>query len=426
MAAELIVTVPNDPKNQDLYSAGRNAAEHLQNPMKAAGDLRVVHKAELVTYLKRHHVTGAGVVSQLPLAYHLVEVLDGDLFGAVARIARWHNDPSGSKGAHGYVEHVEENRGLLPAAPTVDIGSGFVFGAQHDAYLTMLGLDPTARPVTNDGDGVRVAIVDSGIEPGVSVNRRGFKDVIDASSTGPLDNSGHGTAMAMIVHSVAPKAEIHVIRAFDKTYALLFDVIAGIGAAVDEAKADIINCSLGFSGLGTRCSRCGGSGGGRSKTFETFLEKLTNTISKVSPPIPQPIIAAAVGNDYSPTAPAAFREPAKYDSTLAVGAITSGYNLSPFSNRGTAKNLYLLQPGGDDTVTPIEAVGTDSSGTNYCLGTSPAAAYATGLLALYRGESKYNALSVDDFLDAMAARCNIGAIPGHSLLNHGKGFFYYH
>lgn len=431
---QLIVTVPNDPQSPN-YNAGRAAGEHLQNRSRAMKDLEVIPVAELATNMKRHHVPGADAIYSLPFAYHLVEVPDGDLSGAAARILRWHNNPIGSQQGlqqgHGYVDRIEENRALLASAPTVDLGSGFSFTAKHAAYLTMLGLDPAARPTTNDGDGVLVALVDSGIESGVSVNGKGYMDVIDKTSTGPKDASGHGTAMAMIVHAVAPKAEIHVIRTFDKRYALLFDVMAGIGAAYYGARAQIINCSLGFKDLeSSRCWICGGTGGGRSKTFEDFLKALENSVSTLIPASPQPIIVAAVGNDYSPSKPTDFRAPARYASTVAVGAVTSGYTLSPFSNRGTAKNRYFLLPGGDNTITstgaPTEAVGTASGGTTYCVGTSAAAAYATGLLALYWGESRYQSLAARDFLDAMASQCDAGIIPNYSTADHGKGFFWFH
>lgn len=424
---QLIVTVPND-QNLPTFNGGRTAAEHLQNSQQAMNDLRVYPVAELHTHMTRHHIKGANEIDKLPFAYHLVEVPDGDLSGAAARILRWHNNPGGQQN-HGYVERVEENRGLVASAPTVDLGTGFSFDPQHDAYLTMLGLDPTARPVTKDGEDVRVAIIDSGIESGASVNRKGYRDVIDATSTGPQDDSGHGTAMAKIVHAVAPKAHIHVIRAFEKKYALLFDVMAAIGAAYFDLRADVINCSLGFDDLQNRCTICGGTGGGRSLTFEGFLKSLVNSVSTLSPPPPQPIVVAAVGNDYSPSNPATFRAPAHYDMTVAVGAITSHYALSPFSNRGTTKNLYFLLPGGDDTPlrsgAPSEAIGTASGGSTYCIGTSGAAAYATGLLALYRGETRYKSLSTKDFLDAMAAQCDAG-FAGYSTADHGKGFLYFH
>lgn len=428
--AQLIVSVPNDPQSPDSYRAGRTAGEHLQNRQQATRDLAVIPRAELASHMNRHKVKNADEVYKLPLAYHLVDVPDGDLAGATARILRWHNDPTASQPGRGYVERIEENRELLAAAPTIDLGGGFSFTAQHDAYLTMLGLDPTARPATNDGSGIRVAVVDSGIDSGAAVNRKGYIDVINAASTGPQDASGHGTAMAEIIHAVAPQADIHVIRAFDCTYALLFDVMAGIGAAFYDVEAHIINCSLGFKDLQNRCSVCGGVGGGRSKTFEYYLKTLVDSTSTLPSPPPQPVIVAAVGNDYSPTNLATFRAPAQYDSVVAVGAITSGYALSPFSNRGTQKNLYLLLPGGDDTATPTgapaEAVGTASGGTTYCIGTSAATAYATGLLSLYWGEPRYQPLAAKDFLDAMASQCDTRVIPGYSTIDHGKGFFFFH
>jgi subtilisin family serine protease len=102
------------------------------------------------------------------------------------------------------------------------------------------------------GAGVRVCILDSGIERdhplvgpvqrAVSVTIEGEEAVIEEDEQGDL--CGHGTACAGIVRSLAPECELHSVRVLGAGYtgsggALL----AGLGWAIEQGY-DVINMSL--------------------------------------------------------------------------------------------------------------------------------------------------------------------------------------
>jgi subtilisin family serine protease len=157
--------------------------------------------------------------------------------------------------------------------------------------------------------------------------------------------------------------------------------------------------------------------------FEQYLTALQQALANI-------IFVAAVGNGKRT---AGFDFPAGYDLTVAVGAVDSSYKRSSFSNYGTPKQLYFLSPGGNDTLdfsgAPSEHVGsaTDSHGTNYCLGTSMATAYASALLALYWADSRFDLMDATNFLGEMINQCETNNIsPTYSYSEHGSGFLRFH
>ena len=104
-------------------------------------------------------------------------------------------------------------------------------------------------PFDSNGDGVRVAIIDSGINTdnphitayasGVAIDRDGGEhdDV--------LDRIGHGTAVAAAIQEKAPGAELHVVRVFETS---LSTSAANLARAIDWAatqRLQIANLSLG-------------------------------------------------------------------------------------------------------------------------------------------------------------------------------------
>ena len=102
------------------------------------------------------------------------------------------------------------------------------------------------------GQGIRVAVVDSGIHPanphigGVPVSGgRIFADgQVDADFA---DRIGHGTAVAAAILEKAPGVDLIAVRVFDRTLATSADVLAlGISWAARHG-ARLINLSLGTS-----------------------------------------------------------------------------------------------------------------------------------------------------------------------------------
>lgn len=96
------------------------------------------------------------------------------------------------------------------------------------------------------GEGVRVAVIDSGVDaehPGF--NNRVVKQVWFRSGT-PLSIANHGTHVAGTINMMAPDAEIHDYRVFGENGA--FEIDDAINASIYEAVfdgCDVINMSLG-------------------------------------------------------------------------------------------------------------------------------------------------------------------------------------
>ncbi|MFH1567992.1 MAG: S8 family serine peptidase, partial [Gemmatimonadota bacterium] len=117
----------------------------------------------------------------------------------------------------------------------------------------MSGPVPALDLTQYTGAGVRVAVVDSGIDPlaaDVGAVAGGVSLSLDAA--GPVrrgvcltDHLGHGTACAGIIRRLAPGVELHAVRIFDE--ALVADgklLVAAIDWAV-EAGMQVVNLSLG-------------------------------------------------------------------------------------------------------------------------------------------------------------------------------------
>ena len=110
-----------------------------------------------------------------------------------------------------------------------------------------------------NGEGVKVAIIDSGVEKNhPSLNGISLLDDVAVSCDrvnitveegGGRDVYGHGTAVASILLREAPAAKIGSFRALDSTNHSRSFVIAECVNQAIERGYDIINCSFGCRGL---------------------------------------------------------------------------------------------------------------------------------------------------------------------------------
>jgi subtilisin family serine protease len=98
------------------------------------------------------------------------------------------------------------------------------------------------------GRNVRVAIIDSGVNPAhphVGGVAGGITLGDSASSNDYLDYIGHGTAVAGVIREKAPEAQLYAVKVFDRA---LTTKIEAIIKAIDwcaENEMDVINLSLG-------------------------------------------------------------------------------------------------------------------------------------------------------------------------------------
>jgi subtilisin family serine protease len=110
-------------------------------------------------------------------------------------------------------------------------------------------------PLDRSGRGVRVAIVDSGVDPhhpwldGAKLSHVGIEkqgEIFLIKPSEPGDQSGHGTACAGIIHRMAPEAELVSVRAFGPDGRCSRDgLLTALRWCVRE-RFSVVNLSLGI------------------------------------------------------------------------------------------------------------------------------------------------------------------------------------
>ena len=232
---------------------------------------------------------------------------------------------------------------------------------------------------SNKGTGVRVAIIDTGIDythPDLDGNYKGGYNFVSGNDK-PMDDSGHGTHVAGIVAAedngigvvgVAPEASLYAVKVLDSSGSGTFsNVIAGIDWSVRNGM-QIISMSLG------------------ANSGSTALQDAVDSAYNAGI-----VIVAAAGNDgnYAGTTDT-VDYPARYDSVIAVAATDSSdsraiwYNSIPITGSSTGPQVELSAPGASIYSTvPTGACGLcDPSGYRYLSGTSMATPHVTGTAAL--------------------------------------------
>src|SRR6266480_6610370 len=100
------------------------------------------------------------------------------------------------------------------------------------------------------GRGVRVGIIDSGVNPahphvgGVVGGTRIACGDADGS-TDYLDYIGHGTAVAGAIYEKAPDAQLYAVKVFDRALTTNIEAIIKAITWCVENEMDVINLSLG-------------------------------------------------------------------------------------------------------------------------------------------------------------------------------------
>jgi thermitase len=213
----------------------------------------------------------------------------------------------------------------------------------------------TKAQKVSQGKGVTVAILDSG----VNYNHPDFNGTVQSGWSAidgrdGMDNSGHGTYVAGIIHQIAPEASILPVRVLDDSgVGTISNVVEGTYWAYENG-ATIIN----FSFSSTLYS-------------QTLKEVVTDLAAK------NVLMIASAGNNNS----AAPTYPAALSPVIAVSATDQQDNKALFSNYG----IYV------DVSAP--GVGIYSfywkGGYAWADGTSFAAPMLAGAAALYRAKYSY-------------------------------------
>ncbi len=257
--------------------------------------------------------------------------------------------------------------------------------------------------MTSKGEGVTVAVIDTGVSPhsalkDVVVDYRNF-----SSDSDVYDTLGHGTHVAGVIGAktglakgIAPEVKILSLKVLGHSVMGSNEAVATAVLHATEAKADIVCMSLGSSKPDSR-------------VHEAVKKAQAAGV----------IVVCAAGNDGG-----AVNFPAAFQETIAVGAVDRNGNACEFSSRG--KEIAVAAPGQDITSTWLgEGYATVS-------GTSMAAPFVAGVLALYVSAQKKDGRKVDHaaVTKALSETCRDSGEPGrdhvygwglvdpHKLLNY--------
>ena len=214
----------------------------------------------------------------------------------------------------------------------------------------------------NKGTGVKVAIIDTGIDythPDLNDNYVAGWDFANDDND-PMDGGGHGTHCAGIVAAednemgvigVAPAVELYIAKSlFDDGSAYISDIVDGIEWAVEE-EVDVISMSLGinidFQSWHDACDAADGAG---------------------------IVVVAAAGNDgASSSIEDNVNYPAAYSSVIAVAATDSNDERAWWSSTGP--DVEIAAPG-------VGILSTYPGGYATMSGTSMACPHVAGTAAL--------------------------------------------
>lgn len=204
------------------------------------------------------------------------------------------------------------------------------------------------------GKGVKVAVIDSGIDTHDELNTKGWVDFSDrVKGYKPIDNSGHGTQTAGVIaaringigmEGIASKAEIYSVKILDaENKATISAVVKAVEWCIQN-DIDIINMSFGTS------------------VYSNILhEEIKKAESQGI------VMVAAAGNNENK-----IQYPAQYPEVISVGSIDDELKSSQFSNN---EKVDLVAPG--ENVQTLGYMGSFSMTE----GTSIATAHVTGVAA---------------------------------------------
>lgn len=191
-----------------------------------------------------------------------------------------------------------------------------------DYGIRMAGAPLEWNEVT--GKGVRVGIIDTGIDLSHKDLVDNIADAVSFISPSPQDDNGHGTHVAGIIGAkkngfgvvgMAPDCSLYVAKAFDKHGNGEFDAIAGSLEWMIRNRVQVVNLSF--------------SSEEPSKGYEELLQRANNHGIT---------LICAAGNEGSKTKNT-IGYPGKFPQTVAVTAISPNRKRTEFSSAGYESEL---------------------------------------------------------------------------------------
>ncbi|WP_018933802.1 S8 family peptidase [Gracilibacillus lacisalsi] len=232
---------------------------------------------------------------------------------------------------------------------------------------------PAIWEKSNEGEGIVIAVIDTGIEsdhPDLKeriIGGRNFTSDYNGDQDNYEDNNGHGTHVSGTIAAsldgegvvgVAPKAKLLSLKA-----------LTGEGSGEYDWIIDAINYAVEWRGPNNERARviCMSLGGPNDvdEMHEAIQHAVNQDVSVV--------VAAGNEGDGDEETPE-YAYPAAYTEVICVGAVDMELQLAPFSN--TNKEVDLVAPGVDVLSTYIDNKFAKLSGT------SMAAPHVAGALAL--------------------------------------------
>jgi subtilisin family serine protease len=320
----------------------------LARESKSAAAVAAAVQAAGGTVKRSHGPTGIMVVDGLSAAS--ARTLQGRAdVGAIARDIRADMLPP--------AEAVALRQQLDLSAPraAADPSDAVAFES-YQWYLRQIRADD-AWKVTNQGGGALVCILDSGVDPG-HPDLAGKVDLdrsVSFVDSEPFieDLDSHGTAVASLVAtngivmaSVAPEAELCVVKVLDKEgNGSFIDIFSGILYAADVS-ADVVNMSF-----GAYIPLNGNNGADRGELRRAILA-IQAAVTDYARARGSLLIAAG-GNesrDFT-TLRDSILLPAQFKDVIAVGSTAptnqqNFYGFATYTNTG-ARGIDLYAPGGD-------------------------------------------------------------------------------
>jgi subtilisin family serine protease len=238
------------------------------------------------------------------------------------------------------------------------------------------------------GQGVKVAVLDTGVEPDHPGLGGRVRACYEVEGVGPRlvcrptaggDAVGHGTACAGIIHRLAPEADLYSVRVIGKSaVGTTEQLLAGLSWAIEQ-EVDVVNLSLGTT----------------SPRFAQALHELSDQAAFAGL-----ILVAAANNRGIPA------YPAKFASTIAV------------ENEWFADPLQYYYRVGQ--VTELQAHGiyvhapTLNGKYQMWTGTSFACPHITGIVARLRSQvAGLTSFQARSLLWCLRSRAPTGAAPAN-------------